>query len=355
MKTAHIHIALFILLLSSCRSSLPVNNNTEIKQYWPPLPAQPRFVHEATIHNNLDIEKEDERNQVVRLLAGEKRNVHKLMKPYAIAVSKGRLYVSDTAIKQIHVFDIPRRRYFRLGFRLEGQLSSPRGLALDDKEQLYVVDSEKRQIFIYDKYGLFLKSILLSDDVIFPTGIDVSSNGERICVVDTGGIGSQNHKIMCYNNEGKKLFQFGTRGFLDGEFNLPVDISISDNGSIYVLDAGNFRVQVFDKNGLFLTKWGKVGNGFGHFGRPRAIAQDSQGNIYVSDATFANIQIFNPQGQLLMPLGARSFKNKDGYFSLIAGISIDETNRLYVVDQKFKKLEIFRRLTDAEGKALTNH
>jgi hypothetical protein len=37
---------------------------------------------------------------------------------------------------------------------------------------------------------------------------------------------------------------------------------------------------------------------------------------------------------------------------LIAGIAVDDTNRLYVVDHYFRKIDVFRRLSDEEGKRL---
>lgn len=75
------------------------------------------------------------------------------------------------------------------------------------------------------------------------------------------------------------------------------------NGTLYVLDAGNFRVQAFDPTGKLRLALGSMGSGLGSFSRPRAIATDAEGNIYVTDGAFNNVQIFNPRGELLMPLG----------------------------------------------------
>jgi hypothetical protein len=37
---------------------------------------------------------------------------------------------------------------------------------------------------------------------------------------------------------------------------------------------------------------------------------------------------------------------------MLSGIAVDETGRVYVVDQLFNKVEVFRPLTDSEGKQL---
>jgi len=188
----------------------------------------------------------------------------------------------------------------------------------------------------------------LEDDVSKPTGIAVSADGSSLYLVDTGGIESNAHRIIRYAADGTRQAVIGTRGSMNGEFNLPVDVALDDNGLLYVLDAGNFRVQVFDQD-QFVRTWGKVGNGLGQLSRPRSISTDSEGNVYVSDSQFTNVQIFNPYGQLLLPIGKRGFKDADGELTLVAGITVDETGRLYVIDQKQRKVEIYRPISAAEG------
>lgn len=124
------------------------------------------------------------------------------------------------------------------------------------------------------------------------------------------------------------------------------------NGTLYVLDAGNFRVQAFDPTGKLRLAFGSMGSGLGSFSRPRAIATDAEGNIYVTDGAFNNVQIFNPRGELLMPLGRLSPQPGPGRYSLIAGVAVDEANRLLILDHYFRKIEIYSRITDSEGKRL---
>lgn len=78
-----------------------------------------------------------------------------------------------------------------------------------------------------------------------------------------------------------------------------------------------------------------MGSGLGSFSRPRAIATDAEGNIYVTDGAFNNVQIFNPRGELLMPLGRLSPQPGPGRYSLIAGVAVDEANRLLILDHYF--------------------
>ena len=124
------------------------------------------------------------------------------------------------------------------------------------------------------------------------------------------------------------------------------------DGTLWVLDAGNFRVQAFDTEGVPLRAFGAVGTGLGQLARPRGLTVDRDGLVYVSDATFCNIQVFTPDGALLLAIGTRGERDAPGRFLLPAKLAADETGRLYIIDQYFHKVEVVRRLSDDEGRRL---
>jgi DNA-binding beta-propeller fold protein YncE len=134
----------------------------------------------------------------------------------------------------------------------------------------------------------------------------------------------------------------GRRGTGLGEFNLPRDVTIAPDGSIYVVDGGNFRVQKFNKEEQYVSSFGSIGRQSGQFSRPKEAAVDPSGNVYVVDAAFGNFQIFNPEGQLLMAIGGRSNTNGPALYSLPSGIAVDDDGRVYVADQFFRKVDVFR-------------
>lgn len=53
----------------------------------------------------------------------------------------------------------------------------------------------------------------------------------------------------------------------------------------YVADTDNDRIQKFDSNGTFLITWGSSGSGDGQFFNPAGVAVDGSGNVYVVDGT----------------------------------------------------------------------
>lgn len=325
---------------------------------YPQPPDEPRFVFERTIHGSRDVEPETPDNVTKRLLLGDQALTGiGMRKPYGVAVHKGRVFVSDTASKDVKVFDIPGQRFFAIGqdpdIPATDRLAKPIGISADGAGDLYVADASAKFIKVYDREGKFLRKF--GGDTFFDrlASVKVDKKGERVYVVDIGGISSENHRVRVFDaKSGKHLFDFGKRGVGTGEFNLPRDIAIGKD-KLYVVDGGNFRIQVFDMEGKFIQTFGSVGKQFGSFGRPKEADTDADGNLYVIDAAFGNFQIFNPQGELLLFIGERADGDAPGRFGLPSGVAVDENGRIYVVDQLFKKVDIFRpyKLGEKEGYA----
>lgn len=341
------------LLLGGC--AVKLGKSTE-KVYWPKPPEAPRYVHEANIHNELDIERVSRSEALRRKVIGsDPKAKAAFIKPFDVAVRHGRIVVSDTMANTLHLFDIPSRRLMRIGRSKVGRLLNPLGVAIDDEANIYVADSGAKQVVVYNATGHFLKRIGGSGDLVRPADVAVTLDGSRLYVVDAGGITSDRHRVAMYSGEGELLRTFGIRGQGEGEFNLPVSLAVAPDGNVYVLDSGNFRVQVFDADGNFIRAWGQLGRGYGDFARPRGIAIDADGYVYVTDAAYRNFQIFTPEGQLLMWVGGDTMHDEPGGYVLPSGIAVDETFRVYVVDQLFRKVDVIRRLTEKEIRTLTRN
>ena len=106
-----------------------------------------------------------------------------------------------------------------------------------------------------------------------------------------------------FNNLASAIALGAAVGQEPGNFLFPLSFDGSEDGRIYVLDAGNARIQVFDIEGKYLTQWGRKGSGEGEFdfGSGRAaeefagsVAVDGEGYIYVADVGNKRIQKFAP-------------------------------------------------------------
>lgn len=310
---------------------------------YPPPPDEPRYAYERTIYGSADVTPRKNDAALKRALTGELERSEGLVKPYAVAVHRGRIFVSDSADRFVKVFDVPEGRYFKIGDDELGPLTKPLGIDVDTQGNLYVADGTAKAIMVYTRDGKFLRKI--GGPKVFErlSSVTVDAPGQRVFVTDIGGVSSDQHKVRVFDsNTGAHLFDLGKRGIGPGEFNLPRDVAIGVNGQIYVVDGGNFRVQVFDRTGRYLNSFGSVGKQMGNFARPKEIATDASGNVYVVDAAFGNFQIFNADGDLLMFIGERSETDGPARYMLPSGIYIDEDGRVYMVDQWFKKIDVYR-------------
>lgn len=321
---------------------------------YPEPPDEPRFVFERAIRGSTDVVPEADSSAIKRVLTGTSdEQVDRLTKPYSVAVHKGKVYVSDSASRAVKVFDVPGQKYYRIGDEDgEGRIAKPLGIDVDGAGNLYVADSSFKKVAVFDGAGKFLRNIGGPKMFERLSSVTVDEKGEKVYVVDIGGVASDQHRVRVFNaRNGEHLFDIGKRGTGPGEFNLPRDVALGKDGRIYVVDGGNFRVQIFDKDAKFIKSFGGVGKQLGNFARPKEIAADRDGNVYVADSAFGNFQIFDPDGQLLMFIGDRSERDIPAGYMLPSGIAVDEDGRVYFVDQWFGRVDVFRpyALKESEG------
>lgn len=342
---------LLILLVSGCAIKPPRQSNDTL--YWPGPPEPPRYVYELSLRSSATLERQTDAMQLRSMVTGEtKTDVLTLDKPFDVAARNGKIVVTDTVMRIAIMFDVPRRKVYPFGHRGDGkgkgELSKPLGVAMDGEQHIYIADVSARNVKIFDSLGLFIKSIGGKALLERPVDVAVNEQGDRIYVLDAGGINSQWHRVLVFDGDGRKINEIGRRGTGEGEFNLPNQLTVAPDGTLYVLDAGNFRVQAFSPDGEYLRSWGKVGRNLGDLARPRGIAVDNEGNVYVTDGAFRNFQVFSPQGELLLFIGGKGLEDKPGQYVLPAGIAVDETDRVYVVDQLLHKVDVLRKLSEKD-------
>ena len=351
------HLVLLTVILFSVSACQSVDVQSVIPQgqwLYPEPPETTRYRHVFELRRSTDIQSDDAQpppaiaenlsfeDKLRLMVTTVKVQEVPFLKPIGVAARGGHIFVSDSLLNLIHVYDIPRRRYFQFGVRREGALEKPLGIGVDNHNQIYVADAAAGRVIVFDFYGLYLRDIG-GGNVKFARPISVASNraGDRVYVLDNAGVGSDKHRVFIFDGSGAHIGTIGRRGRAPGQFNLPRDLSVGRDGTLFVLDAGNFRVQAFDPDGNYLFAWGAAGDRPGQFSRPRSIAADDQGHVFVSDAGFGNIQVFTEKGQLLMPMGRIGRQDLPGNFAMIAGVATDEDGRLYALDQFFRRLSIF--------------
>lgn len=306
---------------------------------WPPPPLVPRVEYIGELSSNQDLGLTFF-GKVKRLLLGPD-DMQSLAKPFGVySDRRGSVFVTDTALDVVFVFDVARKKFWRFGGGGgPGLLIEPIEVRGIRDGHFCVSDSERGAVHFYDEDGRYLKSIGGPGLLERPTGMAVDSSRDRLYVVDTW-----RNKVLAFSTEGDSLFEFGGRGDREGEFYSPTGISVDGEGRIYVVDTFHFAIQVFSPDGEFLYAFGKAGQSPGLFARPKGIAVDRRGNIYVTDSMTDNVQIFDSSGRLLLVLGGSG--SGPGQFSVPSGIWIDDGQKLFVTDSLNRRVQIFRLLDD---------
>ena len=330
------------LVMSGCARHADVSS-VRPDIFWPNPPAVKRieFVKAVSKPEDLNI-RPGILKRLVNYVVG--RSAASIVSPYGINTdSQGRLYVVDTFMKRIHVFDAAGNQYFFFPAD-RTMLASPVGIAIDKGGMVYITDSKRGMVYIFKDNGKTFLSTIGRDIFKRPTGIAVNPKTSELLVVDT--LQSRVFRFDLSNRLPKG--SFGADGATEGRFHYPTNIFVTLTGNIIVSDALNFRVQVFSPKGRFLFTFGRMGDAPGTFSRPKGVASDSDGNIYVVDALFDNIQVFDKNGRLLMSFG----EHGKGYgdFWLPTGIYIDNNDLIYVSDSSNRRVQIFRYLKDDMAK-----
>jgi len=308
---------------------------------WPVLPDKPRVKFLEVWNNNLQIEPIKKRGFLDKLAGVPSKNVlEEFEKPSGIAVdSRGRLLIASLGRALIYRIDREHKTLERFRGDRGFFLKSPVGLAVDDKDNIYVSDPQIHLVMKFDPDFHLLATFGSDEGLKNPAYIALDEVRRRLFVVDTKA-----HNVVVYNLDTLQLItRVGKPGNHNGEFLYPVGIGVNRNdGSFAVTDTGSCSVEVFDASFKFLFRFGKQAMTPGNFVRPKGVQFDSEGNIWVADAAFNNFQIFDSKGQVLMFVGVPG--QGPGQFELPNGLFIDKNDRVYVSDQLNYRVQIFQFL-----------
>lgn len=154
------------------------------------------FVADTRAH---DIKVFDEEGKLLKVIGQQGEGDGEFNFPTYLAFAHGELYVTDTMNSRIQVFAddgaVLRLRFGMRGLYV-GNLVRPKGVAVDNEGNVYVVESYYDHLLVFDKYGQFLMAV--------------------------GGLGQET-----------------------GKFYLPAGVWVDSRNRVFVADMFNGRVVVF--------------------------------------------------------------------------------------------------------------
>ena len=227
----------------------------------------------------------------------------------------------------------------------DGRLQKPRAVAIDARDQLYIVDMTAR-IQVFDVDGKFLRGwkTPVSKNGR-PSGLSIGRDG-RLLVADTHYyrmlVYETSHEASGEPVEGATIG--GTLGREPGEFGFVTDVVVDSAGNYYIGEYGDFdRIQKFSPDGEFLLQWGSHGSEPGQFRRPQnmALRQVDSGldQIWVVDACNHRIQVFDSDGNLLQHWGEEGSDVGQLYYPY--DLAFDGKGHVYVCEYGNHRVQKF--------------
>jgi DNA-binding beta-propeller fold protein YncE len=272
--------------------------------------------------------------------------VHTNEYPLRLALGPtGRLYVSNAQIGSVFIYDI-----FPSSLDLIGELkgiAEPLGLAVDSLGRIYVGSDDSDSIEVFDSDGYKIGVIGLGT-VKMPNDLAFDRNG-NLYVVD-----SERKKVWVYSPTGTLLRSIGSGGDGNGRFRFPCSLLIwyrpdgfgGEYAELYVADQGQGLVQVFDLQGNFRRSFGgKATSGMmgwklkGKFAKMQSLQVDEFDRLHALDSQVSQVQILDPDsGAYITVYGSRG--SAVGQLTLPLDMLIDSTGQVFVANYGNKRIEI---------------
>ncbi|XP_045480488.1 brain tumor protein [Harmonia axyridis] len=216
--------------------------------------------------------------------------------PSGVAVNaQNDIIVADTNNHRIQIFDKEGRFKFQFGEcgKRDGQLLYPNRVAVVRTSGDIIVTerSPTHQIQIYNQYGQFVRKFG-ANILQHPRGVTVDNKG-RIVVVECKVM-----RVIIFDQTGAVLQKFGCSKHLE----FPNGVVVNDKQEIFISDNRAHCVKVFSYEGVYLRQIG--GEGITNY--PIGVGINSNGEILIADNhNNFNLTIFSQDGQLVSALESK--------------------------------------------------
>lgn len=221
-----------------------------------------------------------------------------LREPWAIAgLADGRLLVVDKGNRRLVLF---RTDGSLDSIWDDGRLVEPFDATVADDGVVYVLDSSRSRIDVYDPSGRRQRTLGEGVGLYSPRGIAVAAD-HKLYVADTGA-----NRVLVMSPDGDVLRQIGRQGTELVQFDQPGSVLVDGSGNILVLDTvHNRRVVRLDAGWKVADEW-KL-NWASDFITPGAAYESISDSFYFTDPDLGHIYQYAGSGEMLAKWTAESF------------------------------------------------
>jgi len=263
-----------------------------------------------------------------------------ILAPVHVATdSQQRVIISDPAGKAVHSLDPRGKTSFRIVSGPDRFLRRPVGVTVDSSDNIYVADSERGMVAVFDRNGQFIRllgSYHGEPQFAAPNDIAFEPKSGHLYLSDT-----PRNIVVVMDLEGHILAQLGRlhNGTGELDFDHPTEICVSQ-GQVYVLDRMGTRLHVLYPSGRLVRKFELRASVNAKDKSETGLGVDRQGKIFVSSGTQSSIKVYSAEGRLLASFGRSG--TRVGEFAAPGGLWIDSSDRLYVADSGNGRVQMFQ-------------
>lgn len=203
-------------------------------------------------------------------------------KPERLLVCRdGRLAVADTHYHRVVIFNEQGEVLTMFGRRGSGpgEFEYPVAIAEDDRDNLYVCEyggNDRVQIFRPDGTYVSTFGSFGTGPGQFQRPSGIVWRDKKLYIVD-----AFNNRVHVCGETGAAVPL--PPGAFSAELHYPYDVSLTEEGTVYVVEYGAGRVTWFSNDGKLLGRTGTTGGGTGQLYTPWGLTVDKNGAVYVAD------------------------------------------------------------------------
>ncbi|RZI45028.1 6-bladed beta-propeller [Herbaspirillum sp. HC18] len=350
------------LVLAGCAGNGPIRGQFQYNvrpqdqrtaPVWPQPPDPPRYRYVGELIGEANFagsgKAESAIGSMLKQVVGvyEENETVTLRRPqHGTVDDKGRVYVVDTGRNALVVFD-PKRMGKDGSGKDDGQLliwdgsegtprfEAPMAVTVVWDGDIAVSDAGPGAVRRINSKGEAVGQ-LGAGQLQRPTGLAFDARLGLLFVADTVA-----NDIKVYDANGLLVNTIGSTGEGEGHLNAPTHLAFA-NGHLYVTDTLNSRIQIFDAQGTRVGGFGERGLYVGKLARPKGVAVGDGGIVYVIESYYGYLLAYNDQNELL--LGISGTGAKDDRFFLPSGVWTDKQRRVYVADMFNGRVVVFEYL-----------
>ncbi len=259
----------------------------------------------------------------------------------AVSTSGDRIYVAESEGERVvRVFDAGGNQVGVASPPAEtGAEHVPLWVAIDPiTSEVYVSDRPTGQVYVYDRDGIFLRTLVLAQPIPGwqPTGLAFDSEG-TLYVAD---LSSATPRILVIDRQANVVRILGA----ENRMAFPNGLAVDADGDVYVADSNNGRLLVFAPDGALIGQVGR-GTSEGNLGLPRGVAIDGEGRVFVADATGQGVFVYRRPTEGSQALEFLGFFGGQGVddakFQFPNGAAVDARGRVYVADTVNDRIQVW--------------